>query len=97
MLAGRELTWDWRYVKDRLLFEAAGGLENASVGPERTTFGVAGTDNQLDYLLVGLRRWVREGLYDDGVRWFAGTAGYDVRDSVAMSGPIQSMHGDAAA
>ncbi|HTL38268.1 MAG TPA: insulinase family protein [Kofleriaceae bacterium] len=66
-LAAHALEWNLTYVKDRLLFERAGGLESVDVETDRTTFSVSGMDNQLDYLLVGLRRRVREGLYDLGI------------------------------
>jgi predicted Zn-dependent peptidase len=64
-LAANALRWDLRYVKDLILFGTAGGLQAVKVETDRTTFSVHGTSNQLDYLFAGLRRWVRDGRYDD--------------------------------
>jgi predicted Zn-dependent peptidase len=70
LLAGRALVWDLRYLKDLILFETAGGTEGVDVETDHTTFHVRGTSNQLDYLLAGLRRWVRDGRYDEGADAF---------------------------
>jgi zinc protease len=72
MLAGNGLKWNPRYLKDRLLFEAAGGLEAVDVENDRTTFAVSGLDSQVDYLLSGLRRVAREGSYTEGLVTFLG-------------------------
>src|SRR5262249_49459879 len=47
--------------------ETAGGAEDVDVERDRTTFSVHGTDNQLDYLLAGMRRWIVDGRYDDDI------------------------------
>ena len=65
MVAAHTLTWDPRYLNDLFLFVGAGGMQHADVGTDRTTFSAQGVDMHLDVLLAGLRRWVREGTYDD--------------------------------
>lgn len=70
MLAAHALRWNLHYLKDLLLFETAGGAEAVDVEKDHTTFSVRGTSNQLDYLFAGLRRWVREGRYDDEIDAF---------------------------
>jgi zinc protease len=70
LLAAHALRWNLHYLKDLLLFETAGGFEGVDVEADHTTFSVRGTSNQLDYLLAGLRRWVRDGRYDDDVDAF---------------------------
>lgn len=59
------LSFDLRYVNDLLLFVGAGGTQDVDVGTDTTTFSARGVDMHLDLLLAGLRRWVREGYYDD--------------------------------
>lgn len=65
LVAARGLTWDPRYLNDLLPFVAAGGSDQVAVGTDTTTFSTRGVDMHLDLLLAGLRRWVREGEYDD--------------------------------
>jgi zinc protease len=65
LIAANTLTWDLHYLRDLLPFVAAGGLRDTDVGTDRTTFAVQGLDMNLDVILAGLRRWVRDGTYDD--------------------------------
>jgi zinc protease len=65
VLAAKALSWDLRYLKDLVLFTAVGGSNLVDVGPDRTTFSAHGVDMHLDLLLAGLRRWIREGTYDE--------------------------------
>jgi zinc protease len=65
LFAAHTLTWDLHYLKDAFAFLRAGGIRNADVGTDRITFSVQGVDANLDLLLAGLRRWVRDGVYDD--------------------------------
>ncbi|NVB84436.1 MAG: insulinase family protein [Kofleriaceae bacterium] len=66
-VAASSLSWDMRYLKDLMLFAAVGGTKLVDVGLDRTTFAAHGVDMNLDFLLAGLRRWVREGTYDESV------------------------------
>ena len=66
-VAANALSWDMRYLKDLMLFAAVGGTKLVDVGLDRTTFAAHGVDMNLDFLLAGLRRWVREGTYDESV------------------------------
>jgi zinc protease len=63
-LAAHALTWDLRFLNDAIPFVRAGGMRSADVTSDRTTFSVQGLDMNLDVVLAGLRRWVREGTYD---------------------------------
>lgn len=63
LVAANALEFDPHFVNDALLFAASGGSSVAAVGTDHTTFGARGVDMHLDYLLAGLRRWVREGRY----------------------------------
>ncbi|MCW5803079.1 MAG: insulinase family protein [Deltaproteobacteria bacterium] len=65
LVAAHALRWDVRYLKDRLLFSAAGGSTDVDVGTDHIAFGARGLDMHLDYLLAGLRRRVRDGIYED--------------------------------
>jgi zinc protease len=65
LIAANTLTWDLHYLRDLLPFVSAGGLRDTDVGTDRTTFAVQGLDMNLDVILAGLRRWVRDGTYDD--------------------------------
>jgi zinc protease len=65
LIAAHALAANHRYLNDLIGFEAAGGIESVDVEPDVTTFSVRGVDMHLDYLLAWLRRWVREGVYDD--------------------------------
>ncbi|MGE5183950.1 MAG: M16 family metallopeptidase [Acidobacteriota bacterium] len=85
LLAARELKWDLRFVKDLLLFETAGGSERVDVETDHTTFHVRGTSNQLDYLLAGLRRWVRDGRYDEDADVFIRRAHASVDERAAVT------------
>jgi len=71
MFAAHTLTWNLRHFKDILAFARAGGMRNADVDTDRTTFSVQGLDTNLDVVLAGLRRWVRDGVYDDSAQTFA--------------------------
>lgn len=62
--AAKALAWDPRYVEDFIKFAAGGGTQNVEVGPDHTVFTARGVDMHLDLLLAGLRRWVRDGIYD---------------------------------
>jgi zinc protease len=64
-LTAQALSWDLHYLRDLVKFAAAGGMKGADVGTDRTTFSVQGTDSHIDVLLAGLRRWVRDGTFDD--------------------------------
>jgi zinc protease len=70
LLAAHTLTWDLRYLGDLVAFARAGGMRDTDVGTDRTTFSVQGLDTSLDVVLAGLRRWVREGTYDDSAATF---------------------------
>ena len=65
-LAANALRWDERYLKDGVLLRAAGGRTRVDADADTTTFAVRGLASQADYLLAGLRRWVRDGWYNDG-------------------------------
>jgi zinc protease len=65
LVAAHALTWDFRYLNDLLLFAAAGGTNQVDVGTDQTSFAAQGVDMHLDMLLAGLRRWLRDGTYDD--------------------------------
>src|SRR5262249_36513872 len=56
--------WDARYLNDLLMFIAAGGTDSVEVETDTTTFSARGLDMHLDLLLAGLRRWVRDGVYE---------------------------------
>jgi zinc protease len=64
LVAGKALRWDLKYINDLLAFTAAGGRGYIDVGHDATTFEARGLDMHVDYLLAGLRRWVREGRYE---------------------------------
>ncbi len=64
LVAARALTFDPRFVNDLLVFAAAGGSNNVDIGTDHTAFMARGVDMHIDYLLAGLRRWVRDGIYD---------------------------------
>ncbi len=63
-LAAHALTWDLHYLNDLLAFAAAGGTEQVDVANDHTSFIAHGVDMHLDFLLAGLRRWIREGEYE---------------------------------
>ena len=63
--ASRGLQFDLHYLNDLLLFAGAGGSGLVELGTDTTTFRARGVDMHLDLLLAGMRRWVREGRYDD--------------------------------
>jgi zinc protease len=65
LLAAHTLTWDLQYLNDLMRFAAAGGTSQVDVDQDSTTFEARGLDMDLDLLLAGLRRWVRDGKYDD--------------------------------
>lgn len=67
LIAAHALDWNWTYLNDLLAFVAAGGVNDVDVDPDHTRFMVRGVDMHIDYLLAGLRRWVRDGTYDRGV------------------------------
>ena len=64
-LTAHALSWDLRYLNDLVAFAAAGGMKSADVGVDHTTFSVQGMGSHLDVLLAGLRRWVRDGTFDE--------------------------------
>ncbi len=63
MIAARALTFDLRHLNDFLLFAAAGGTNRVELSEDQTAFAANGLDMHLDYLLAGLRRWIRDGEY----------------------------------
>jgi predicted Zn-dependent peptidase len=63
-VAAHQLSWDMRYGNDFLQYVTAGGWHVLDVGLDHTTFEARGLDMNIDLLLAGLRRWVREGTYD---------------------------------
>jgi zinc protease len=65
LVAAHTLTWDLHHINDVFAFVRAGGMRNTDVGTDSTTFSVQGLDMNLDFALAGLRRWVRDGVYDD--------------------------------
>ncbi len=64
-LTAHALTWDLHHFNDVLLFTASGAYKNVDVATDRTTFSVQGMSSQLDVLLSGLRRLVRDGTFDE--------------------------------
>lgn len=64
-LTAHALSWDLRYLNDLIAFATAGGMKSTDVGVDRTTFSVQGMDSHIDVLLAGLRRWVRDGTFDE--------------------------------
>ncbi len=64
-LSAHALAWDPVYFNDLLLYYAAGGTGTVDVEPDETAFIARGLDMHLDLLLSGLRRWVRDGIYDN--------------------------------
>jgi predicted Zn-dependent peptidase len=70
LVAAHTLTWDLHHINDVLAFVRAGNMRNTDVGTDRTTFSVQGLDMHLDVVLAGLRRWVRDGVYDDASSTF---------------------------
>jgi zinc protease len=73
MLAAHGLTWDLHHIKDAIAFVRAGGMRDTDVSTDRTTFSVQGLDSHLDVVLAGLRRWVRDGVYDASAKTFVRT------------------------
>jgi zinc protease len=70
MFAAQTLTWDLRHLDDALAFIRAGGLRDADVSSDRTSFRVRGLDDHLDVVLAALRRWVCDGVYDNSAASF---------------------------
>lgn len=70
LLAAHTLTWDLHFAEDLIAFARAGGMRSADVSTDRTSFSVQGLDMNLDVVLAGLRRWVRDGTYDDTAQAF---------------------------
>ena len=64
--AAKLLEWDPRHLDDFIRFAAGGGTDDVDVGPDHTAFTARGVDMHLDLLLAGLRRKVRDGVYDAG-------------------------------
>ena len=87
LLAANTLTWDLRYLDDLVAFVRAGGMRDADVSTDRTTFSVQGLDTSLDVVLAGLRRWVREGTYDDSTATYV-TAMRRAAKRVDDAGPL---------
>ncbi|MBA3820639.1 MAG: insulinase family protein [Deltaproteobacteria bacterium] len=65
LVAGHGLTWNPRHVNDALLFLASGGTDTIEIATDHTAFGARGLDMHVDFLLAGIRRWVRDGTYGD--------------------------------
>jgi zinc protease len=65
LVAAHTLTWDLHHINDVFAFMGAGGMHDTDVATDRTSFSVQGLDMNLDLVLAGLRRWVRDGVYDD--------------------------------
>jgi zinc protease len=65
LVAAHALTWNLDYINDLIGFAAAGGSGAIDVEPDVTAFSVRGVDMHMDLLLAGLRRWVRDGVYDE--------------------------------
>jgi predicted Zn-dependent peptidase len=70
MFAADTLTWDLHDLPDIYQFVRVGGLRDTDVGTDRTSFTVNGLDSTIDLVLTGLRRWVRDGVYDDSASSF---------------------------
>ncbi len=70
LFAAHTLTWDLRHLDDALTFVRAGGLREADVSTDRTSFRVRGLDDKLDVVLAALRRWVCDGVYDNSAAAF---------------------------
>ncbi|HLL23930.1 MAG TPA: insulinase family protein [Kofleriaceae bacterium] len=70
LVAAHTLTWDLHHINDVFAFVRAGGMRNTDVGTDRTSFSVQGLDMNLDVVLAALRRWVRDGVYDDSASNF---------------------------
>ena len=65
LAAANALEWNWAHLADMLRFVAAGGTSSVRVAFDHTTFSARGVDMHIDLLLAGIRRWVRDGVYDD--------------------------------
>ena len=79
--AANMLEWNPRHLNDFILFAAGGGTADVDVGPDHTAFTARGVDMHLDLLLAGLRRKVRDGIYDaDDLRTFREAASRDIDD-----------------
>ena len=93
LLAAHTLTWDYHYLNDAMLFSAAGGSIYPIAGFDRTSFIARGLDMHLDLLLSGLRRIVREGLYEANPAQIAEllhrVAKHDNDDNVAMGDALR--------
>lgn len=74
LVAGYALGFDPKHLNDALGFVAAGGAESVDVGTDHTSFSARGVDSDLDSLLTGLRRWVRDGRYDVSSNAYLATA-----------------------
>ena len=64
IVSAKALEWNPRYISDLLLFAAGGGSHDVDVGRDHTAFVARGMNMHIDLLLAGLRRWVRDGIYD---------------------------------
>jgi len=73
LLAAHTITWDLHHLDDAFAFVRIGGMRNADVDTDRTTFTARGLDGNFDVVLAGLRRWVCDGVYDDSASNFVGT------------------------
>jgi predicted Zn-dependent peptidase len=87
LFAAHALTWNMRHYRDLLAFASAGGMRDTDVGTDRTTFSVQGLDTNLDIILAGLRRWVRDGVYDESAQRYASTM-HSVARRVDDMGPL---------
>jgi zinc protease len=70
LIAANTLTFDLHHLNDALAFVRAGGVRGANVEADHTSFAVQGLDASLDVVLAGLRRWVRDGVYDDSAETY---------------------------
>lgn len=98
-LAAHTLTWDLHFLDDLIPFVRAGAMRNTDVGYDHTTFSVQGLDKNLDVVLAGLRRWVREGTYDDSAASFVRAqrqaAKHSIDDSVSTDAWRAALYGPA--
>lgn len=70
LLTAHALTWNLRDLDDLFSYARAGGMRDVDVASDRTSFTVQGLDMHFDVVLAGLRRWVRDGVYDDSAETF---------------------------
>jgi zinc protease len=87
LVAANTLSWNFHHVEDAIRFLRAGGSVGVDLGVDHTAFSVRGLDMHLDYLLAGLRRWVRDGTY----KLYAHRAVEAIRRQIKVSDDIGAL------